>query len=251
MISAVTATFNETEKLEKCLNSLRPLADEIVIFNLSNNDPNLTKVARSLNARIVKHPKVLFVEKIRQEMLDCAKGDWVLIIDPDEEITSKLIQELKRIALQNKYDAVSIPRKNIILGQWMKNGMWWQDWQIRFVKKSHVKWSSVIHKSPLVKGAVYTLPTEENLALIHHTHASVAEIVDSHKRYTSAEAEILHTKGYLPTLNLLSKTVLKELLTRIWKHKGYKDGWKGLILVYLMVLYRVKVWKKLYEKYHK
>src|SRR6185369_9228225 len=93
MLSVALAVFNEEASLEKCLESVRSLADEIVIVDGGSSD-NTLKIAESFKAKIIKttNPQMFHINK--QKALDAAKGDWVLLLDADERVSPALAKQI-------------------------------------------------------------------------------------------------------------------------------------------------------------
>ena len=117
-ISVVINTHNEAEKLKDCLESIRQLADEIIVVDMESNDESVA-VAEKFGAKVFEEKLVPYVELIRDKSVNKANSDWIIVLDPDERIPSNLAKELKKIVKEDKFDAVNIPRKNIIFGRWI------------------------------------------------------------------------------------------------------------------------------------
>ncbi len=94
MISLVVICFNETEKLQKCLESVEDFADELIVVDLGSSDDSI-EVARKSGAKVFHHKFVPFVELVRDYAISKVSGDWVLVLDPDEEIEENLKEKLK------------------------------------------------------------------------------------------------------------------------------------------------------------
>src|SRR3990167_5640085 len=150
-ISVVINTLNEEKLLKNCLESVK-WADEIIVCDMHSDDES-AKVAKNFGAKVVLHKRVNFVEPARNFAISKVTNDWVLILDPDEEVSEKLAKRLQQIAEKmNQINFVRIPRKNLIFGKWMKAAMWWPDYNIRFFKKGQVSWKNEIHSRPEVRG---------------------------------------------------------------------------------------------------
>ncbi len=248
MISLAIASFNESEKLERCLKSLKGFADEILIFNLSRVDRNIRVVAKKFGAKLIDIDKVSYIELIRNKMIEACGGEWVILLDPDEYITDDLKKKLKEISKSGKYDAVNIPRKNIIFGKWIKHTNWWPDRQIRFFKKGKVLWKKDIHSYPQVQGKIFELPGTENLAIVHKQYDNIYEFLARQNRYSEIEAENLIQRGVDPTFFNLFWWPIRVFLSRFIRHFGFLDGFEGFSLTYLMMIYKVSVWVKIWER---
>ena len=92
--SVVLATRNEEENIGPCLESVKDIADEIVIVDEESID-NTVKIAKKYGAKVftVKHEDNFHITK--QKALDKAKGDWILQLDADERLSRKLASEIR------------------------------------------------------------------------------------------------------------------------------------------------------------
>jgi (heptosyl)LPS beta-1,4-glucosyltransferase len=249
-ISVVINTLNESRALPKAIASIKSLADEIVVCDMQSDD-DTAEVAKTLGAVVYSHKRLDYVEPARNYAISKAKGDWILVLDVDEEIPTKLVKRLKEIAKKSEVDYCRLPRKNTIFGKWMKHTGWWPDYNIRFFKKGRVSWNEVIHAVPMTTGRGTDLPAEEELAIIHDNYASIGEYLERMNRYTTVQSRNLLDSGYRFIWKDLINKPFSELLSRFFTLEGYKDGVHGLALSLLqafsqVVLY-IKVWEQ--EKY--
>lgn len=246
MISVVLVNFNEAEKLKRCLKSLDNFAGEIVVLDLGSKDQSIA-VCKQSGAQVFKHRFVAYVEQVRNEAVSKAQGEWILVLDPDEVVSDGLKKRLKEIVLENKYEAVNIPRKNVFFDHWIAHSNWWPDRHIRFFKKGSVKWDGKIHKYPNVSGRVLNLPAEENLAIVHSGYKSAAEFIARQNRYSTIEAENLYASGARFSWFGFFWKPSREFLVRFIRHAGFLDGFYGFGLTLLMMVYQMEVMVKLWE----
>jgi len=245
MISAVINTLNEEKNIERCLKSL-DWVDEIVICDDGSNDKTLD-LAKKFTGKIYHHKSEGYVEAARNFAIGKAKGDWILIVDADEEIPKNLAQKLVQVT-KKQCDFVWIPRKNIIFDRWIKHSGWWPDYNVRFFKKDKVKWSGKIHEDPKTKGSEYRLLPREDLAIIHYNYSSISQYLKRLDRYTDIESDELIKEGYkFNWQDLISKPV-GEFLSRFFAREGYKDGLHGLVLAVLQAISFFIAYAKIWEK---
>lgn len=246
-VSVVINTFNEENNIEKAIKSVK-WADEILICDMHSSDKTV-EIAKKNGARVVYHQPQEFVELARNFAISKANGDWILVLDPDEEIGEQLAQRLQNLASKSKaYNFIEIPRKNIIFNKWIKNSGWWSDYQVRFFKKGSVEWKNTIHSKPNTTGVGLKMEAEEKYAIIHNNYKSVGEYIEKMNRYTKVQAEELVESGYKFKWQAIFEKPLSEFLSRYFANYGYKDGLHGLSLSLLqafsfLVLY-LKVWEK-------
>src|SRR4030042_2334954 len=176
-LSVVLATRNEEVNLGRCLDSVKAIADEIIVVDEGSEDKT-REIAERYGARVYKTEHEPIFHKTKEKALNLASGDWVLQLDADEIVTPDLAKEIKNILNINNDDiyeyekeekqknpgysklfqrhqrlieereghlgkptgkvvAFFIPRRNIFLGKPLIYGGVYPDGVIRLVKKGH------------------------------------------------------------------------------------------------------------------
>lgn len=95
-LSVIIMTFNEERCIERCIESIENIADEIIIIDTGSLDKT-TEIIKT------KFPKVkLFNKKwnsdfseIRNSMIDIVSSEWILQLDADEYLDQKDAKYLK------------------------------------------------------------------------------------------------------------------------------------------------------------
>ena len=87
-ISACLMVKNEERFLPQCLQSIRDYVDEIIVVDTGSTD-NTMNIARKFNSKVYEHPWENDFSKHRNQSISYATGDWILIIDADEQIDHK------------------------------------------------------------------------------------------------------------------------------------------------------------------
>ncbi|MCJ7804573.1 glycosyltransferase family 2 protein [Patescibacteria group bacterium] len=246
-ISAIINTWNEEKSIKRCLESLK-WVDEIIIVDMYSQDKTVD-IAKKFGAKIFFHKHIYIVEPARNFALSKVTGDWVLILDPDEEISPELAKILKHLAANHEdLNYFRLPRKNIIFGKWMKHSRWWPDYNIRFFKKGCVQWSEKIHSVPLTRGTGKDLEAKEVNAIIHHHYQSISQYLERLNRYTGIQAEELIKTGYKFRWQDMLKKPMGEFLSRFFVGEAYKDGLHGLVLALLQAFSEMAKYVKVWEK---
>lgn len=87
---------DEEEHLAKCLHSVRPVVDEMIVVDTGSSDR--TKViAQVFGAQVFDYPWTGDFSTARNHSLSKASGDWILIMDADEVLSPLDFKELKGI----------------------------------------------------------------------------------------------------------------------------------------------------------
>ncbi len=245
-ISVVINAQNAEKDIARAIASVKSFADEIVVINQDSIDKT-SEIAEKLGAKVFNHKSVTYVELARNFAISKAAGNWILVLDPDEEIPASLAKKIVEIIKRPKADYYRIPRKNIIFGKWMKHSRWWPDYNIRLFKKGAVSWNEIIHSVPMTQGTGGELEAAEKFTIVHHHYDSIEKYSEHLNRYTSAQSELKVKEGYSFDWRDLIIKPANEFLSRYFMGEGYKDGLHGLALSLLqgfseLVLY-LKVWQ--------
>ena len=101
-ISLCMIARNEEKYLEQCLNSVKDLADEIIIVDTGSTD-RTKEMARKFNAKIYEFKWIDDFSAARNESLKHATKDWILVMDADEVIEKDDLEKIKD-AIENAGD---------------------------------------------------------------------------------------------------------------------------------------------------
>ncbi|MBK8196454.1 MAG: glycosyltransferase family 2 protein [Lewinellaceae bacterium] len=93
-LTVIILTFNEELHLARCIGSIAPVAERVIVVDSFSTDRTL-EIARGLGAEIAQHPFVNQAQQF-QWALDHipVNSEWVMRIDADEYILPELAQEL-------------------------------------------------------------------------------------------------------------------------------------------------------------
>jgi tetratricopeptide (TPR) repeat protein len=104
LISLCMIVKNEADTLARCLQSVRGVADEIIIVDTGSTDSTVS-IARSFGARIIPFPWNGDFASARNAGLAGARGTWILVLDADEELEPGSKKELLVCAEHTEYEA--------------------------------------------------------------------------------------------------------------------------------------------------
>jgi len=246
-ISTVINTYNEEKNIGRCLESIKNFSEEIIVVDMHSTDKTV-EIAKKFKAKIFFHEYTRYVEPARNFALSKATGDWILLLDADEELSQSLFKELIKIAKENTVDFVEIPRKNIIFNKWILHSRWWPDYLVRFFKRGKVKFSEEIHVPPVTSGKGQKLLATEENTIVHYNFQTISQFIERFNRYSDIESEQLISKGYdLDWKDIIFRPA-NEFFSRFFAGDGYKDGLHGLVLSLLQAFSEFVVYLKIWEK---
>lgn len=107
-ISAVMIVYNEEKLIKRCLESIKDIANEIIIVHDGPCKDNTLKICR-------KYTKKVYEDKVNYglpgpripSLFKKAKGPWILKIDADEFLSKDLKKNIKTLVENREVDAYS------------------------------------------------------------------------------------------------------------------------------------------------
>ncbi|MCL4510997.1 MAG: glycosyltransferase [Bacteroidetes bacterium] len=87
---------NEEEYLPKCLQSVRGIADEIIVVDTGSTDSTI-EIAKRFGAKVVDHKWRSDFAEARNVSLEFASGEWILVLDADEELPQETRNKIAEV----------------------------------------------------------------------------------------------------------------------------------------------------------
>ena len=235
-ISVAVATFNEEKNIGPCLESVRQLADEIIVVDGGSTDKTV-EIAKKYGAKVIvtDNPPIFHINK--QKAIDAATGDWILQLDADEMVTPELKKEVQDVIRDTKYDGYWIPRKNYFLGRYLTKGGQYPDYTLRLYRhgKGHLPCKSV-HEQAMVQGKVGYLIN----ALLHNADPTFKRYLQRNSRYIDLMVKEMKEKKTGKNLIEAFKYFWFKpshwFFMTLFRHKGILDGFQGIIFSFFSAL---------------
>jgi len=149
LLSVIIITKNEEDRLKPCLESVRDLADEIILFDSGSTDKTL-EIAKEFTSQIFETDWPGYgIQK--QRALTKATGTWVLSIDADEVLTDELKTEIRDTLAKNpKEVAFRLPWAVTIFGKRLDYGNSARSVKRLFRRKGARFTDAIVHEKILV-----------------------------------------------------------------------------------------------------
>ncbi|MEN9559587.1 MAG: hypothetical protein RLZZ502_798 [Pseudomonadota bacterium] len=224
-LSLVIITKNAGESIERCIRSV-PFADEVLVIDSGSTDETVA-LAEAAGARVIQtHWRGFGPQK--QFACAQAKHDWVLSLDADEELSPMAQQCVAKLKLSTP-EAYAFARQNRLLGQWLRHGEGFPDWNTRLFHREVGKWSDdKVHERLLCTTRVQRL--ERAAVLMHRSAESLPDYVRKQIAYTQTQAERQFAQGRRGSVvKLLGGPALRFVKYYVFR-LGFLDGLPGLVL---------------------
>lgn len=229
-ISFVIITKNEERNIKRCLESISPVADEIIVLDSFSKD-NTEIICREFNVRFEKLEWMGYA-KTKNHGNSLAKFPYVFSIDADESLSGELQQEIKDLKLkENIADGYYMNRLTNYCGKWIKHCGWYPDWKLRLWKKEKGKWKGHIHEQLVIDSG--TIAERLNSQLLHYSYYSISDHLKQIGRFTDLMAEDNYHKNKSVSLLKLIFSPIYKFISVFLLRLGIMDGYKGFIISYL------------------
>ncbi|MCL2929145.1 MAG: glycosyltransferase family 2 protein [Trichodesmium sp. St16_bin4-tuft] len=277
-VSVLIPAKNEEKNLPACLESVA-IADEIFVVDSQSSDQS-TEIVESYGANLVQFYFNGTWPKKKNWSLENLqfRNEWVLIVDCDERITSKLWDEIDRAIQDPNYNGYYINRKVFFLGKWIRHGGKYPDWNLRLFKHKEGRYENLktesvqnigdneVHEHVILTGNAGYLRND----MLHEDFRDLFCWIERHNRYSNWEAQVYYNvltgQGDNETIggSLFGDAVQrKRFLKKIWVRLpfkpffrfilfyfiqlGFLDGKAGYIYGRLLSQYEYQIGVKLYE----
>jgi glycosyltransferase involved in cell wall biosynthesis len=226
-LSVVIITFNEERNIERCLNSVVGLADEILVVDSFSTDKT-EEICNNFNARFLKHRFEGYIEQ-KNWAASQASYDHILSLDADEEISEKLKQSILKVKETWKYDGYYFNRLTFYCGKWIKHTSWYPARKLRLWDRRRGNWDGINPHDVFIlqKGA-----TQKHIKgdLLHYSYYALEEHIAQINSFTSILAKSFHRQGIVANYWTLLFHPFWRFFRDFFLKTGFLDGFYGLVI---------------------
>jgi heptosyltransferase III len=242
-ISVVIITFNEEKNIARCIDSVRPVADEILVVDSYSKD-GTKRICLEKGVRFIEHP---FEGHIQQKNFALAQATYehVLSLDADEYLSDELTQSILHVKHNWKEAAYRMNRLSNYGGKWIKHGSWYPDKKIRLWNRGMGMWGGDNpHDKVILKRNVKVI--QLNGDLMHLAYKDADETLSKVQQYSTIFANENVGKRSSSLLKIMGHTFFAFVQSYLIK-KGFLDGFEGLMVAGAEAHHVFYKYSKLYE----
>ena len=241
-ISAVVTCFNSAKTIRKCLESLS-WADEIIVLDSFSEDETIAIIESMPHVQLKQQAFKGFSQQ-KQDVINMATHDWVLLLDADECLSPKAIKKIKQ--WQKKpasADGYNLPRVEWVFWHWAHPWVKRNEFIRLFNRqKSHMS-QDLVHESVQVEGRVKRLYAPFK----HYGETSIRVKLDKINRYSALAAQQKFDRGKRCSAARLFLYPLFYFFRQYFIKRQIFNGVAGVINATLNSYYAYLKYAKLYE----
>ncbi len=224
-ISACLITFNEEHDLPRALESLRGIADEIVVLDSGSRD-RTREIAEQRGAKVLVREWTNFAEQ-KNAAAAAASYDWILSLDADDEISPELRESLLELKKQEPQFAVyEFARRTWYLGAWVWHTRWYPDYQRKLFRRDKTRFEVPEHATVNYQGKIGRLKGD----LLHYTVRSYEEHVAKVEGITTRQARYLYDEGRRSWRGAMWLATPWNWFNNYVLCRGFLDGYRGWLI---------------------
>lgn len=234
-LSVLIPCKDEVQHIGACIESVRPIADEILIADSGSTDGTLEVVRALDGCRVIEREYVNSADFKNWAIPQC-RHDWVLVVDADERVTPELAGEIRRLlASEPACDGYSLRRDNFFLGHAIRHCGWNTSRLTRLFRQSCSRYETRrVHANVVVDTKNIGQLVQP---LIHHTALDLDRFVVKQQRYATWSALDAHDAGKRSSwFRLLTHAPLRFLQLFLLRG-GWLDGRAGIVVCGLAAWY--------------
>ena len=227
-LSGVIITFNEERNIEKCLQSLVDVVDEIVVVDSFSTD-NTKAICERFNVKFIEQKFLGYVEQ-KNFALSQATYDHIVSLDGDEALSETLQKSIIELKSNWKFDGYYANRFNNFCGQWIKHSDWYPNKKLRIFDRRKAKWiGHKIHETISLNSKDSKVGILKG-DILHYTYQSYSEFSQKTEYFSSLSAQSYYDLGK-------KAPIWKLILNPIWAffksyilRLGFLDGYNGYVI---------------------
>jgi len=191
-LSVIIITFNEEHNIARCINSVKKVADEVIVLDSFSTD-NTVAIARDLGA-------VIYQEKFRGYIgqknlaIRYASNNYVLSLDADEALDEPLSDSILEAKKTFDFRVYRMNRCTNYCGHFIRHGLWYPDKKLRLFDRRIAGWGGLNpHDKVLLNGKFPIKHLRGDI--LHYSFEKPEDLVWQNNRMTSIAAASLYANG--------------------------------------------------------
>ncbi len=223
-LSVVIITKNEERNIGRAIDSVREIADEIIVVD-SFSDDGTEAICLERGVRFEKREWEGY-SATKNYANSLAHYDFIFSLDADEAVSQELLASINKAKEEGLKGTYSMNRLTNYCGSWIKHSGWYPDEKLRIFPKEGTTWEGAyVHEELTFKSLLTNTHLRGDLE--HYSYYSQVEHRERADKYSLLTAEKMHAAGKTagPLKPFLS--ALARFISMYFFKLGFLDGAAG------------------------
>jgi len=230
-ISIVIISFNEEKNIGRCIQSVKEIADEIIILDSYSSDKTLS-IAEQHGAVVVQETFKGYIQQ-KNRAIELATHNYILSLDADEALDPVLIDSISKVKLKFTSPAYRMNRYSNYCGKFIRHGSWYPDAKIRLFDRRLARWGGTNpHDKIVLTGDAKVSHLKGNI--LHYSYSTISEHVNQNNKFSTLAAESLFANGKRTNLFKVFIHPLWAFFQCFLIRAGFLDGLYGLVIAIMI-----------------
>ncbi len=246
-LSVVIITLNEERNIARAINSVKDLADEIIVVDSFSTDKTKA-ICQSLNVSFYQRKWTGYSDQ-KNYANNLAKFNYIFSLDADEEVDEDLKSDILKYKKKGFKGVYMVNRLVNYCGQWIKHSSWYPDKKVRIFPKSMAVWEGeFVHETLTFDDPV--LSTELKGHLNHYTYYNFKEHRERADKYSYLTAQKMHQQGKKAGILKPYISALGRFISMYIIKLGFLDGYMGFKIAQISAQSNIVKYKELRRLNH-
>lgn len=223
-LSVVIITFNEEHNITRCLESIKDIADEIVVVDSFSRD-RTKEICLSYGVKFIEHPFEGHIEQ-KNFAITQATHPFILSLDADEAPDEKLRRSILEVKSNKKCDGYKMNRLTNYCGKWIRHSGWYPDTKLRLWDSRKGAWTGI---NPHDR---YEMEEDSKICflkgdILHYSYYSIDQHYKQLRYFSDIGAKALFNKKKKATIVKRFLSPAFKFVKNYFFKLGFLDGYYG------------------------
>ncbi|WP_243471267.1 glycosyltransferase family 2 protein [Winogradskyella sp. MH6] len=248
-LSGVIITFNEERNIERCLQSLVNVVDEIVVVDSYSTD-NTKAICQKFNATFIEQKFLGYIEQ-KNFALQQASYNHIVSLDGDEALSEELQKSIIKLKNNWVFDGYYANRYNNFCGQWIKHSDWYPNKKMRVFDKTKAEWTGINPHDNVQFLDSNTKSGHLKGDILHWTYQTYSEFNKKTEHFSTIAAKAYFDKGKTAPIWKIIWNPTWAFFKSYFLRLGFLDGFNGFVICVQTANITFLKYSKLRELYKK
>lgn len=227
-LSVVIITFNEEKNIARCIQSVKDIADEIIVLDSFSKD-NTKSICESLGAKFYEHAFDGHIQQ-KNRAITFASYPHILSLDADEALDDILKKSISEIKNNWVFDGYYMNRLTNYCEHWVRHCNWYPDKKLRLWDSRKGSWTGTNphDKYELYDGDRMTKHLKGDI--LHYSFNSVSDHYKQVEYFTDISSKAYFEQGRKAPIYKLIVNPIAKFIDHYLLHVGFLDGRAGFLI---------------------